>query len=140
MSDDTPSEQGFQRVLADLSVLMNEGGMPLRLFAQQQSSDSENPGSSTMASNAQNMEWFQRQEMAEKIRARLHIVISMSKRSVEAYNNQFYDLFHYALILNMDNWMRNDLVSFTTSALNLYCELPKEQASHIWLVLTMFYI
>lgn len=103
ISDDTPSEQGFERILSDLSVIINEGGLPLRLFGQ---TGNEQSNTSAMASNAQHMDWFQRQEMTEKIRSRLHIIISMSKRSIISFKNQFYNLFHYALIMNMDNWTR----------------------------------
>jgi hypothetical protein len=120
VSDETPSESGFEIILSDLSVIMNEGGLPLRIFGQQ-------ANSSEGSSNSQVMRWFQRQEMADKIRSNLHIFISMSKRSVAAYNSQFYTLFHYALLVNMDNWTRSDLLSYTTTALTLYCEMPKEQ-------------
>jgi dynein heavy chain len=132
ISDDIPSELDFDILLSDLNVIMNNGGLPLRLFGQQHNQPTR-PGDfveqigSTMTSTAQSMEWTQRQEMIEKIRSRLHVVISMSRRTIVAHSLQFYDLFHRGLIVNMDNWMRDDMVSFTTTAISLNCELAKEQ-------------
>lgn len=120
VSDDTPAENGFEIILSDLSIIMNQGGLPLRIFGQQ-------ANSTEGSTNSQVMHWFQRQEIADKIRSNLHIVISMTRRSVLAYNSQFYTLFHYGLLVNMDNWPRSDLFSYTINALTLYCEMPKKQ-------------
>lgn len=103
---------------------MNDGGLPLYLFAQ-------TVGGTASLTTTNSMEWAQRKKMTEKIRSRLHVIISMSRRSIEAYSSQFYDLFHYGFLLNMDHWSRSEMTSYTTTALTLYCEFPKEQVRFI---------
>ncbi|KAI6215163.1 Dynein heavy chain at 62B [Aphelenchoides besseyi] len=121
------TENGFGQILSDLCVIMNNGGLPLRLFGQQQTlvarsgagETFDNRGTANTA--AQSMEWTQRISVSHKLRTQLHIVLSMSRRSVMEYNAQFYQLFHYALVVNMDNWMRDDMISFLHNNSIIFC-------------------
>ena len=152
ISDDVPCESGFAQLLADLAVLMDDGGLPLRLFSTSQTQGATPLAelqivAATGTTASKPTQWKRRREIAERIRAQLSIIIAMSRRTVVEFAEQFYTLFQHALILNMDYWTRRDMVSYCTSALRQQCDLSKSEVCKnlpqaffhsVWLLFRLF--
>lgn len=124
-----PCEFGFAQLLADVAVLIDGGGLPLRFFsASQGAMPLAELQMATVGAAVKPTQWQRRREISECIRSRLCIVLAISSRTMLEFSNHFYILSRHALILNMDFWTRQDMVSYCASALRQQCDLPKTEA------------
>uniref|UniRef100_A0A1I7RZM0 DNA-directed DNA polymerase n=1 Tax=Bursaphelenchus xylophilus TaxID=6326 RepID=A0A1I7RZM0_BURXY len=119
VTDDMPSHDCLDRVFADLSVILS-GGFPMRLF-QQQASGNAMASISSIAS-----EWDKRKVLTRKMRENLHVIITVNRRTVGHHRSVFYELFHFCMMVNLDNWTNDDMLSY--ASMNLaQLNLPAEQ-------------
>ncbi|CAD5217245.1 unnamed protein product [Bursaphelenchus okinawaensis] len=121
VTDDMPSHDCLQHVLHDLTVLLC-GGFPMRLFQQQTGTNG-----TTVSSISSN--WDKRKELTFKMRQNLHVIITINRRTVGHYRSLFFELFHFCMLVNLDNWTSADMLSY--ASMNLaQLKMQPEQIRH----------